>query len=184
MRHIVVEGADGSGKSNLVRDLVAALGLPIHPRSTPSVGGPPANLDQWVEREFRRPKVQGIYDRHALVSEPIYGPIIRGAMPGMFNDKTWLETCRGRLAHQSVFVFCIPPYMNVADNVLDGDLSHHMAGVAEPDNLYAIYQAYAMTAKQFESRKYHVLIHDYTVNAPGSENRGTLISRIRAMARR
>lgn len=183
MRHIVVEGPDGAGKTNLVKDIVAALGLPVHPRSTPSVGGPPPHLDMWVEREFRRAKTQGIYDRHALVSEPIYGPIVRGRVPGLFNDRTWYETSLDRLAYQAVFVFCLPPYMEIANNVLDNP-SEHMAGVADPENLYAIYELYNLAAKRFETRRFSVVIHDYTLNPPGSENRGTLISRIRTLAQR
>lgn len=168
MRQIVIDGCDGTGKTNLVNDLMKELDLPVHPRSTPSVGGPPADLDDWVEREFKRDKPIGIYDRHAVISEPIYGPICRGTMPGLFNNRQWLREQRMKLAYSSIVVFCIPPWSDVWTNIRNGT---HMDGVEA--NAYRIYQQYDFAHKTWPGP---VVLHDYTL---GPKRREFVINRIR-----
>jgi hypothetical protein len=172
MRHIVVEGPDGSGKTNLVNDLVKHTGRPVHPRSTPSVGGPPPDLDLWVEREFARDKQPGIYDRHSVISEPIYGPICRGFVPGAFSSPLWLNKQRARLANMSVVVFCLPPWSDVFANIMSGT---HMAGVRE--NGYEIYMAYNAVYKAWPGA---AVLHDYT---RGDRHRAQTIARIAHVAK-
>lgn len=180
MRHIIVEGPDGSGKGNLIRDLRAHLGLPLHPRFVQSVGGPPPDLDVMVMADCNTPAFNDghhtwVYDRHPLISEPIYGPIVRGEMLGSFRLPSWVDRMRVRVAQRSLVVFCIPPYVEVYNNV-HGPIEH-MEGVDK--RIYEIYGEYSRTHKLWPGP---FIVHDYVQNPPGSANRGTLISRIRRMA--
>ncbi len=183
MRHIIVDGPDGAGKDNLIRDLVNHLGLPLHPRFVQSTGGPPTNLDELVERDVSTPAFWDqhhtwIYNRHPVISEPIYGPIVRGQAIGSFALPSWLDRMRRRIAERCVVVFCIPPWSEVHNNIVNpADGIEHMAGVEA--NAHAIYRAYVDTHTQWRGP---FITHDYTRNPPGSANRGTLISTIRRMA--
>ncbi len=170
--HIVVEGCDGTGKTGLVNALVEHFGLVVHPRSTPSVGGPPSDLDMWVMEEFARRKEDGIYDRHAVISEPIYGPICRGKVPGLFNNLEWLYDQRQRLCQQAIVVWCEPPWSEVANNVRTGT---HMEGVS--DNAIRIYNAYIRARKAWPGES---IVYDYTRH---SVDKTGFITRLRILLR-
>lgn len=154
MRHIIVEGMDGTGKTKLVGQLAAALEMPIHPKAVPSTGGPPADLDDWVEKSVSL--TAGIFDRHAAISEPIYGPVIRGTMPGRFNDRQWLFRMRRDLAQRSIVVWCQPPWSVVYHNIMHGPVQ--MDGVLRYG--YVLYTAY-VTARQ-RWRNGPAYVYDYT----------------------
>ena len=177
MKHVVVEGPDGSGKTNLVNELLSRLGIPQHPRFVKSTGGPPADLDIRMMQDFNSPLYQRhahLYDRHPIISEPIYGPIVRGGSDGMFKIGSWVQQYRDRLSSIAVVVFCIPPLKEVKNNVGNPDVEQ-MTGVAASINeLYAAYHALA-------HRWPGALIHDYTYNTPGSTMRDLLIRRIRLL---
>lgn len=164
LRHIVVEGVDGSGKSTLIRELAnwraADAGTPHFTlpgkRSSSSTGGPVADLDKWVEQDalvmpWRPPT---IYDRHPLISEPIYGPICRNILPGRFNSPTWLGMYRARLAGYVLVIWCSPPLEEIVKNVTK---SEQMAGVTE--NVIPLANAYRRTSMVWPGVQ---LRYDYT----------------------
>lgn len=181
MKHVIVEGPDGAGKTNLVRELVDHLGIPQHPRFVQSTGGPPRNLDALVMADLVSPMYgpdhPHVYDRHPLISEPIYGPIIRGGVDGMFRLVPWLDRCRKKLQGRAVVVFCLPPWEEVQNNVVNPDIEQ-MDGVAQ--EIWDIYNAYAQLYDRWGGPK---LAHDYTRNPPGSMSRTNLITRVRLMMR-
>ena len=135
-KHVIVEGPDGAGKSSLIKIITRDIStLPMHPRdrASDSISGPVASLDHWVVDDLvnmssRRPSV---YDRHPLISEPIYGPITRGKVPGLFNKRRWVDLGLGYLAAYTVIVICLPPLATVRRNVAT---SAQMAGVVEHIN--------------------------------------------------
>jgi hypothetical protein len=96
---VQVEGPDGSGKSHLVRELSASLGLGI-------VGtqGPQTTWEECVRRIDARVAPGIVCDRSSgLVSELVYGPVLRGsccAPETLFWDK--LYSLRGVVT----FVYC------------------------------------------------------------------------------
>jgi hypothetical protein len=183
VRHVIVEGPDGSGKDNLIRELEAHLGLPVHPRFVQSTGGPPPDLDRLTEIDLQTPAFSDghhtwIYNRHPVISEPIYGTAIRGEPLGKFRYSSWLERQRRRVANRSLVVWCLPPYTEVFNNVhRPAGSIVHMEGVDE--RIYDIYTAYERYHKLWPGP---FLVHDYTVNKPGSASRANLIARIRRTA--
>lgn len=96
---IVVEGPDNSGKSTLIRVLTYDLRYPVI-RSP----GPCRDAADFLDRyqEFRK-STRTIFDRHACVSEPIYG-IICGRqsfhnnliIQAFYDDPPIFIYCRGR----------------------------------------------------------------------------------------
>lgn len=141
LRHIIVEGPDGSGKTTLIDKLSSALRMPLHKRASDSIKGPElSTLDVWVNTDVNlmHRAAPSIYDRHPLVSEPIYGPVCRGKVPGMFNQDWWVKTMTTRTAHYALLVMCLPPLDVCQEGMSSGP---QMAGVeANYVNLYHSYQ--------------------------------------------
>lgn len=112
--NVILEGPDGGGKTSLLPEFINK-GMTQHPRASHSTDGPVPNLDDWVV-EHSGSKIGYVYDRHPLVSEPIYGPICRGKVPGRFNDPRWVEDETRRLAADHVLILCLPPRHVARDN--------------------------------------------------------------------
>lgn len=73
IRNIVLEGPDAAGKSTLAKALHVATGWPIHPKE-----GKPDTFEATVKKCERYLKLDGyIIDRHPMVSQAIYGQVIR-----------------------------------------------------------------------------------------------------------
>lgn len=103
---IVIEGPDGSGKSTLAEYLSGALNIPIH-----HSGGPPKSPGEILERQrtMNERLHKGdilIYDRAPCISDPIYGPLIRGGTPFEDNLDLALEM---RMALRVPVIYCRPP---------------------------------------------------------------------------
>jgi hypothetical protein len=153
--HVIVEGCDGSGKTTLVDELVNS-GLARHPRAADSLKGPVKNLAEWVNHERLREKADGVYDRHPLISECIYGPITRNLLPPLFIDPNWVQRTRHLTAGSTMVVWCIPPWKVVCRNVM-GTPDGHMPGVV--DHLRSLYDAYRVMANSWPGVQ---MTYDYT----------------------
>lgn len=143
---IIVEGPDGAGKSSLVSKLHHDLGNPVHERACTSEGGPVKELAQWVNSDLlawrRRDVPVSIYDRHPVISEFIYGPIVRGEFTDPEMSNIYMRRQVKMVATRSFTVFCLPPLATVIQNLGDNE---HMGGVAEHiREIYAGYQAMAI----------------------------------------
>jgi hypothetical protein len=135
---IILEGMDGTGKSNLLGTLSKDLMIPVHKRASSSTGGPVKNLWEWAYDDVMtmyRQRFQ-IYDRHPLVSEYIYGPIIRQDMDERFYSMEGSRLCT--LFRESVLViYCDPGILEVEKNI---STTQHMPGVTE--NWKQLYYSY------------------------------------------
>lgn len=140
---IVVEGPDGGGKTTLIKDLSEYWGVPVAPRVVSKDAEAMVDLKQWVADNLKKGWHSTIYDRHRLVSETIYGPILRPSKPEPgFDDTAWLTMSLKRFYQiQPIIIYCLPPLEVVKANVMD-----------DPDNLvvrdrisaiYAMYQTRA-----------------------------------------
>lgn len=67
--NIIVEGADNTGKSTLVRELAKHTGMDV------KYGEGPEKFDgEIIQRAWRYLKMDNtIFDRHPIISQPIYG---------------------------------------------------------------------------------------------------------------
>lgn len=143
-RHLIIEGCDGTGKDTLIRQL--RLDMPeymLHDRASHSINGPVAGLDEWVEADNMVLHRIGphIYNRHPLISEPIYGPHREGRPTHpAFRDKTWLDLHRSLTAAFSILIIVQPPWSVVNDILITQGPHEHMAGVYE--NRRYIYEQY------------------------------------------
>lgn len=162
MRHIIVEGMDGTGKSNLVQAIMEshlAKRFALHERASTSIGGPVDDLEGWVEKDINEMGTSAqsyIYDRHPLISELIYGPICRGQVPGNFNNQQWVESRKQILRHWCVVIWCTPAWTTVKNNLI-GTAGNHMQGVV--DNARHLYYVYNVTADLWPGAS---IRYDYT----------------------
>lgn len=68
---LVVEGPDGAGKTTLIRQLQEDFHWKLAPRFSTSTGGPLDDIYHRTMSNMSKP-TYGIYDRHPVISEPIY----------------------------------------------------------------------------------------------------------------
>lgn len=156
---LIVEGPDGAGKTTLIRQLQERYGFEVAPRVVDKDTNAMGDLKSWVEQNLEAGFQDLIFDRHRLISEPIYAPIMgRPAAPG-FDDVIWLNRQYQEFwAINPVVIYCIPPKKAVVDNVWD-----------DPDNrsirpyIDVIYNAYvARAAQDWVFGRNLVDIWDYT----------------------
>lgn len=145
MRSLIIEGMDGSGKDTLIRDLRDIYpDHTMHERASTSLGGPVPDLAAWVARDAVRMEETGpwIYNRHPLISEPIYAPIrrINPGLTGVWTNDGWRNAYTSIVAACSVVVVCRPPYEVVRATLNAQGHAHHMPGVV--DNAERLYDAY------------------------------------------
>ena len=157
---IVVEGPDGSGKDTLIEKLLKDFGheLMLGPRAVKSSKeGPVDALPSWTVRDVNSwdyLDTMRIYNRHPVISEPIYGSIIRGHMAmGMSPIVT---AARPIMERDCLVIWCCPDLSRVTENVHDG---RDMPGVQE--NIRAIYKAYRAAERGWLGKK---VVYDYTLH--------------------
>lgn len=159
---IILEGPDGAGKTTLLRN----LDLPQRPRFATSDTGPLDNLYARVYRDFmevfadailldKGPEC-GVYDRHSLISEYIYGQIMpdREVPPDFLwpSAKYMLEQIRKR----SLLVLALPPLHVVKENL---HKEVQLPGLHE--QIFRIYQAYQVFRITGWPER-NLVVYDYT----------------------
>lgn len=139
---IIFEGPDGAGKTTLIEAFQEAYNIPIAPRVVTKGAEAMIDLKQWVDNELRKGFQYKIFDRYRLISEPIYGPILRNKSEPGFNDIQWL-TSRMHAFYDldPVIIYCLPPLETVRANIM-GDPDN----VVVESRIDAIYSAYVNKA--------------------------------------
>ena len=161
---VIVEGPDGSGKSTLIRHINEHLGdnaLPIAPRVvSKDTESMIPSLKAWVEDNVSRGFQATIFDRHRLISEPIYGTVLRSHFEPGFDDFQWLYLQNYQLFNRCkpVVIYCLPPYKLVKRNV-ELDQGNQPKDVRE--GIRKIYSLYVSRAAS-DAALYGALVYDYT----------------------
>lgn len=157
LRHVIIEGPDGSGKSGLINRLLKDLPLSLHHRASTSVGGPLADITTWYESDatnLQHPTYgpggeygPWIYDRHPLISERIYAMHARDDVPqGKYADADWVTAQLQFMAKHAIMVWCLPPKSHVFSNV-NHNSGEQMPGVV--NHIGDIYRAYTRGAHRW-----------------------------------
>ncbi|MDE2098834.1 MAG: hypothetical protein KGL39_16395 [Patescibacteria group bacterium] len=101
---IIVEGMDNTGKTSLTQYLGHRYGLPvIHSE------GPRGVIEsfKWVESAMNLHKNNIIYDRFPLVSEEVYGVVLRNY--SVFDNPPGEELRHRLVGAKPILIFCRPP---------------------------------------------------------------------------
>lgn len=162
---LIIEGPDASGKGTLIEHIQKQWPEWLtEDRAADSLTGPRGYLDDYVdqaERSMNHRLIPHLFDRHPLISEPIYGPTIRGCMDSKnpntrFNDINWLQNRLDFIRDNCLVVFCLPPLENLLNN-LETTSPTHMPGVI--NNATRLYWQYHALAAGWARNSY---IYDYT----------------------
>ena len=155
---IVVEGPDGGGKTTLIKTLSERFDLPVAPRVVSQDAAAMVDLKEWVERNVADGWQPTLFDRHRLISEPIYGSILRKTFERGFDDVMWLYNMNYMFFRncRPLIIYCLPSYTVVRQN-LDGD-PDNVAVVHKIRRIYAQYVSRATT----DAVNAGAMIHDYT----------------------
>lgn len=155
---IILEGPDGAGKTTLAETLTGLTSLTLHERASTSTGGPVDDIYEWAEADVLTWPVQKlqVYDRHPLISEPIYGSVLRGGFDPRFNGPRSAELY-SRLAGYGCVIFCLPDLETVMSN-LDGD-ENQLAGVEQ--HATELWSAYVNAYHAFKHRYNLPLLYRY-----------------------
>lgn len=152
---IVVEGPDGAGKTQLINRLSSELGLPISPKVVDSDTRAMVNLKTWVDDNLAKGFQHTLFDRHRLISEPIYGTVMPDRVgESGFWDRRWLTRAMQKFCMiRPMVIYCLPPVGEVVKNIANDPNN----AVIRP-HILRIYRAYLAVA----IRDNQGLVWDYT----------------------
>lgn len=157
---IIVEGADGSGKTSLVRHLLEVYPqLELQPRVVSKDTESMVDLEKWVEADNKLPRdPKRLYDRHRMVSHPIYNGILGRDMTGSWQDFEWLEAQWVEFKNQGhLMLYCLPPRALVVHNCEVSIDNATIAPVA--GRVWDAYSAHVAMIQRYHSR---TMLYDYT----------------------
>ncbi len=154
-----VEGPDGSGKSTLVPELARILSLDAVPTDDP-----PRSWNECLGRIERRIEPGLVCDRSSgLVSELVYGPVLRGR--AIVDEEVVWSVVRS-LIHAVVFVYCRPPRDAIRPTFRDSEDPEHVRGVLERSE--ALGNRYDEVMSRMSRMGARVVCHDWTSQSVSS----------------
>lgn len=164
---IIVEGPDGAGKSTLIKQILNEFPqLSVAPRVVSKETEALVDLRVWVDNHFLEDTKNVIFDRHRLISEPIYGPILRrqNQEPG-FTDRDWMYDSLVKLYIHTkpLVIYCLPPL-----EVVKANLANDPDNVKVVDSIDAIYCAY-VAKSSIDAITGRAFVWDYTIMTDPSD---------------
>ena len=152
---IIVEGVDNSGKTTLIHQIQSAVNLPSeHSPSKLIIDGHIEEWLLWIEWTLVSEAASYIFDRHPIISEPIYGPVLRNI--NLLSTTDYLERL---LKTQPMIIFCDPPKHVILERPKE-----EMENVQE--NIPTLIIRYRRFMTLLDKQGFFVLRYDYTKNRP------------------
>lgn len=155
---MIVEGPDGSGKSTLIRNLRATsknyfwiASSSGRPRTVPEI----EQALHWLGQALYL-KIPIVCDRFPLISESIYGPILRHSSLLSHIPPADHERYEELLKHVDRIIYCRPTILTMRNNLKS---EPQLAGVEK--NLEHIVGAYDSLMRSLEESSF-VFRYDYT----------------------
>lgn len=161
---VILEGPDGSGKSTLAARLLKGTGQPtlLIKRS-----GPPGAVETlkfqagWIEEQDQQLNV--IADRHPLISETLYAPVVRKVKNPDWTVKDALEHFKGiRMDRRPLVVYCRAPLERMTQS---SRVEDQMAGVH--DYYVPLVAAYDDFMARLARQDFDVYRYDFTEDPAG-----------------
>lgn len=164
---LIVEGPDGSGKTTLVQHLAEIYNLPVAPRVVDKDTRAMVDLKKWTEDNVLKPHEDTIYDRHRLISELIYGPVLRHQPEPGFDSIKWVVQQTSALYNRvrPLIIYCLPPFETVLENLKKGQDNEFIVNSGQTRTIYNLYHMRcALDAAAFSNQ---IMLYDYT--HPGAD---------------
>jgi hypothetical protein len=136
---IILEGPDGGGKTTLAKYLAKELEIEIAPRVVSTDTTAMTNLLVWTNHNLNQGFQTTIFDRHRLLSDPIYRAVFGNHNPVLYHPN-WLFPALARLEEIDPYIiFCMPPLEVIALNLADDP--HNKVVAADIERIYYSYLA-------------------------------------------
>jgi ABC-type sugar transport system ATPase subunit len=152
---IILEGPDGSGKSTLLEWLAKKT-----QREIIHGGGPPENMTELFRRiALVLDNPEGLFDRITMVSEQVYGPILRKVR--LLEEENWIKYLQ-QLAGD-LLIYCRPPDSILLGNADKLEIKEHKPAAFVQkirENLPAIIKAYDKIMIQVKGTGLKVITFD------------------------
>ena len=157
---IIVEGPDGAGKTTLLKKLQTYTQFSMADRVVSKDTKAMTDLVKWVEQNVDNGFQNVLFDRHRLISEPIYWPVMRPKPAQGFEDMAWFYTQLRKFYHaRPIIIYCLPPRKVVWKNVQhDPD----NVAVASQDVITKIWSGYFNKAMTDMVNYEYAMMYDYS----------------------
>lgn len=143
---IVVEGPDGAGKTTLIQKLSEDLGIDVAPRVVSEQTKAMTDLRKWTDDNLRMGFQTLLFDRHRLISDPIYRAVLGEYNPELY-DWAWLSRAVDLFYNLKpgppVIIYCLPPLDVVLKNVYSDSRNDNTAVMHTITPIYYSYTAKA-----------------------------------------
>lgn len=160
---IILEGPDGAGKTTLIKHLAKLYDMPVAARVVDQNTNPLTDLRIWVEENLEKDKryPEILYDRHRLISEPIYSLAVGGNREERFWDFDWLRTQVAEFySLKPLVIWCMPKFDVVEQNCAGTENEFVRPFIGK---IYRGYMAeMARWTALWEHGQQHQMVYDYT----------------------
>lgn len=156
---IIVEGPDNAGKTTLCNALAIEMKKSVvHSPNHKDMLGDTDNWYLWILKSLAaadNPDI--IYDRHPLISEQVYGPLLRDK--NVFSEGVGLVLYEAFLRKSPLIIFCCPP----TDRITDFGSREQLEGVKENAlGMVTRYRSFIHELFHHELYQGDVIKYDYT----------------------
>lgn len=163
---IVVEGPDGSGKTTLIRHLTQLLEVELVPKAVSSEMNAEVPLPDYIKDQLSRGFGPRLYDRFALISGPIYGPLFGMKPPNdIFMDLFQASKWQAKMSQVNpLVIYCLPHHRVVEHNLVNSDETTNFDQVVTFMKAYWCY--FMKVASDRATVDRNIYVYDYENDQP------------------